>query len=593
MTFTRRPLAFFLVSLTLWLLPSSARAWIETHLLGDDVRIEVESSGAAIVEHAITMRLRGGPLRSFDLLGADRDALPLEGSHVVPAKAGDSALPIPLSIVQRPDGALRVSIEHPRGLRRGTFLFRLRYRTNLLATGALERDGAMLRLAWAGPIWPEGFGNARCTFVLPPAPTAPRSAQDDIEPLLEGEADAEAATSFLAELRRHADRDEIELVRPHVSRREQALWAIRFDPRALGEVSDARLQPPPPPPVEATALERALGWAPIAGLLLVAFSLLVAAKGQEVQRFGQAAGLRPRPLVPLASIPRALLAGPIFAAGIGLQTVLDEAIAGTLLVLFAAALTTYLTPHWKPRPRGPGRWLPLKDADAFAEKAPSKGPRLDIGAPAGRRALVLAMVAFALAATATWHFASPYYGYLVAFDAAVLLPLFGTGRLVQLPPDPVTASSRRLRRIAEKLRKKPWLRAVAWARLPQGGDRFDELRLLVMPRLPRRGLSGIEVGIAWARGAGGALAVPQVLVRVVDGSPCHEALTAHLGAVSWTRGRKPDERVALLTPELPTTSMTAALALRIAEAARDPERSRGQRQTEAPSSIPNAPAAMI
>lgn len=595
MTFTRRQLALFLVSLTLWLLPSSARAWIETRLLGDNVRIEVDTEGVAVVEHAITMRVRGGPLRSFDLVGADRDALPLEGSEVVSTRAGDSAPPIPLKITERPDGALRITIDHPRGLRRGTYLFRLRYRTNLLATGALERDGAMLRLSWAGPVWSEGFGNARTTFVLPQAPTPPRRAEGAFEPALSEEGEAEAMGSFLSDVRRLEAQDEIELVRPHISRREQAIWSIRFDPRALGQISDARLKPPPPPHLEPSALERALAWAPFAALLLVAFSLLVAAKGQEVSRLSRASGLRPRPLVPLGGALRALLAGPIFAGGIVLQVVLDALFAGTLLILLATALTTYLTPHWKPRPRGPGRWLPIKDADAFATKPAPKGVFLDLGTRSGLRVFALAMAACTLGAAAAFYVASPYYGYLVAFDVAALLPIFGTGRLTQLPPDPATAPSRKLQKIAEKLRHNAWLRAVAWARLPQGGDRFDELRLLVMPRLPRRGLTAIEVGVVFARGTGGALSVPQVLVRVVDGSPSHEALTQRLGTVSWVRGRKPDERVAILTPQLPTVAMTTALVLRVAEAARDPERvaKAPRASSEAQPSIPSAPAGML
>lgn len=573
MTLAHRQLGLLLVLLAVWLLPGSARAWIETRVLADDVRIEVGPSGTAVVEHAITMRVRGGPLRSFDLMGADRDAVPLEGSEVVSVRASNTALPIPLSIHQRPDGALRVTIDHPRGLRRGTFLFRIRYRTQLDATGALERDGALLRLSWRGPIWSDGVGNVRTTFVLPSAPTPPRNAADD-------DADFEERGAFLSELRRFADRDEIELVRPHIARREQALWAIRLDPRALPELRDARLKPPPPQPPEPTVVQRALHGAPWAVALLVAFSLLVAAKGQQVAQRAMAAFTRPRPLVPLPWMPRALLAGPLFATGIVLQTTLDDPLVGTLLVLLAAALTTYLTPHWKPQPRGPGRWLPIADRDAFAPPRGPKGIWLDWGTRSGRLVFAASLLAAAIGSAVAFALETPYLGYLVAFDAAVLLPLFGTGRLSQLPPNAFHGPAPALQRIVRRLRKKQWLRAVAWARLPQGGDCFDELRLLVLPRLPRRGLTAIEVGVAWARGSAGALAVPQVLVRVVEGSPCHEAMTQAFAELRWIRGRKPDERVAILTPTFPTVTATAVLALRVAKVARETEA--GVRRSPAP-----------
>ena len=562
MTSAHRQLELLLLVLAAWLLPASARAWIETRVLANEVRIEVDATGTATVEHAVTMLVRGGPLRHFDLVGADPDAVPLEDSNVVSLRASNP-VPIPLELQQRPDGALRVVIDQPGGISRGTFLFRIRYRTHLPSTGALERDGAMLRLSWRGPIWSDGVGNVRTTFVLPSAPTPPRQTEED---------DLEERGAFLAELRRFADRDEIELVRPHIARREQALWSIRFDPRALPELHDPRLKPPPPPPPEPTLAQRGLGAAPWAVALLVAFSLLVAAKGQQVARRATAAFTQPRPLIPLGWMARALVAGPLFATGVVLQVTLEEPLLGTLSVIAAAALTTYLTPPWKPRPRGPGRWLPLADRDAFAPAPQPKGLWLDWGTRAGRLAFAISVLVAAGGSATAFALDAPYLGYVVAFDAAVLLPIFGTGRLSQLPQDGFHAPAGRLHRIAKRLRKNTWLRAVAWARLPQGSDRFDELRLLVQPRLPRRGLTAIEVGMAWTRGSAGAMGVPQVLVRVVEGSPCHEAMNQAFADLRWQRGRKPDERVAILTPALPTVAMTADLALRVAEAARETER---------------------
>lgn len=577
--------------LALWLLPLTARAWIETRILGDDVRVEVDPSGMAVVEHAITMRVRGGPLRHFDLVGADRDAVPLDEAQVVSTRAGSPEAPIPLSVSERPDGALRVNIEHPRGLRRGTYLFRFRYRTNLLATGALERDGALLRLDWAGPIWPDGVGNVRTTFVLPPATTAPRSAADESRPELGSEADPNPRGAFLEEVRRLPDRDEIELLRPHIARREQAIWSIRIDPRALAATTDARLKPPAPPPPQKSPFERALGWMPWAAAAFVGFSLLSMAKGRHVRAACHAKGADERPLLPLTLTARSLLGGLLFASGLVLQMAVFVPLLGTLLLLLAASLTIYRTPRWKPRLRGPGRWLPITDADAFA-KTPRLQHGLDYGTPRGRLFFALSLLSFAAISALAFRFSSPYHGYLVAFDAALLFPIFGTGRLDQLPPHPTAGAAKLLRKAARSLRRHEFLKVVPWARLPEGSDTFDELRLLVVPRLPLRGFGAIEVGVAWAPGAGGALAKPRVLVRVVEGSACQEELTRALGKARWTPGRKPDERVTILTPKYPTAAKVAELALDIAKAARDLEKhSEKPRAPKAPTaSAPRRPA---
>ena len=69
------------------------------------------------------------------------------------------------------------------------------------------------------------------------------------------------------------------------------------------------------------------------------------------------------------------------------------------------------------------------------------------------------------------------------------------------------------------IRKLPKTRAIAWGRLPAGSDQFDELRLLCTPKVPLRGLAGIEVGLVAGAGLGGRIHLPEVLVRVIDGSP--------------------------------------------------------------------------
>src|SRR6266511_2527347 len=136
-----------LSGMALGLTATPASAWVETHLISDDVRVEVDRFGSATIDHGI----------------------------VISAQTEKPGPTIPLQVMPRPDGALRVNVAGGRGLSRGIFLFHVRYRKNLLTGDNIRRDGAMLRVRWTGPIWQEGHDNARCTFVLPAAPTEPRA----------------------------------------------------------------------------------------------------------------------------------------------------------------------------------------------------------------------------------------------------------------------------------------------------------------------------------------------------------------------------------------------------------------------------------
>jgi len=109
----------WLTGLCLSLIAAPAAAWVETRLLADEVRVEVDRAASAVIEHRITMRVHGGPLQSFDLASADKDVTPLESS-ASPAE-GSSPASVPLEIVPRAAGGLRVNVLGPRGLSRGTF----------------------------------------------------------------------------------------------------------------------------------------------------------------------------------------------------------------------------------------------------------------------------------------------------------------------------------------------------------------------------------------------------------------------------------------------------------------------------------------
>src|SRR6266508_21263 len=306
-----------LSGMALGLTATPASAWVETHLISDDVRVEVDRFGSATIDHGITMRIHGGPLRSFDLAAADGDVIPLDDGTVISAQTEKPGPTIPLQVMPRPDGALRVNVAGGRGLSRGIFLFHVRYRKNLLTGDNIRRDGAMLRVRWTGPIWQEGHDNARCTFVLPAAPTEPRAsgigANAD-----EGETDDLDVGVFLSEVKRSADHDEVELIRPHVARSEAVTWAVRVDPRAFDDSSDPRLRPPPPPPPpKLVPLEQRAAYAAAGGALLLGFSVLVACKARQVSRHAKGIA-RPRPLVPIPTSLRILFSGPVLALGIAL-----------------------------------------------------------------------------------------------------------------------------------------------------------------------------------------------------------------------------------------------------------------------------------
>ncbi|HEX6277806.1 MAG TPA: hypothetical protein VFZ53_32410, partial [Polyangiaceae bacterium] len=116
--------------------------------------------------------------------------------------------------------------------------------------------------------------------------------------------------------------------------------------------------------------------------------------------------------------------------------------------------------------------------------------------------------------------------------------------------------------LARGLRNREGLRAVPWARVPDDARDPDELRLLVQPRDAANGLVALEAGVEPERGIGGFVATPFVIVRAREGSEAQRLLPREL---TWTRGRRADERVAILKPKLPTVVLTIALVERLSK----------------------------
>lgn len=541
------------------LVPTEARAWIETTVVADDVRLQVERNGTALVEHQLTMRVRGSAMRVFALGGVDADAQPEGEASVTPLRDGASAhveAKIPLTVLVTPDGGLRLQVDDSKGLPRGTYQLKFRYRTDLVKSGALEKDGPMVKMRWLGARLPNGLDSAKTVVVLPAAPTEPKAGErnDDLG--------LSSTGAFLTTTRRFPDRDEIELVRPHVAKAEQVAWSVRIDPRSLGAVNDPRIKTPPTAAVQAIvrteSRERQVFLAVAAGVAIL-FTALTAIKGRQAELASRAAGLLPRPFIPLAVNARALLAGPTVAAGVGMQLLLDPPIVGTVLLLLSMLLMAHRTPPPRPLSRGPGRWLPLSDEEAFAPPPRPADAWLDVSTRGGKVALVLAGLAVSLAAFATWR-VSPYHANLLGLDALMLVALFFTGRASELTPALSRGPAPLLHRVAKRLRAAlPTARVVPWARFPQGEGAHDELRLMVLPRSPLRGLNGIEVGCAFPVGSGGPLVCPEVLVRVADETDAARKARSLAPFGRWVHGRKAGELVLSLSPRSNSWRAVSAL----------------------------------
>lgn len=556
-----------------------AHAWIDTTIASVETKVEVGPDGAAVVDNAMTLRVKGGPFRSFDIPGFDADAVPEGEATATPINVKDNSESGPAVPVLRqllPDGALRLSVSEPT-IARGTFVFRFRHRTAQIKTMGLERDGAMVRVRYQSPKWPGALDSAKCTFLLDAGAAEPRPATDRV-----GDGDgpmAVAGTSFLSTLRRKPGKDEIDLIRPHVSRGEPVTWAIRVDPKALPGVTDARVLPLPATLVKAQVQEapedRAVLFSIALGVALL-FTALMGIKCKQVANACVATHADPRPLLPFSAGLRVLLVGPLVAAGVLLQLFLDSPMMGTVVLVLAMLVMAHRAPLPRAQARGPGRWLPVSDDEAFGEAHGVAAKRaqgwLDVSTRTGK---VFALLFVAAVAGATYgvHRVSPYHAWLLALDAIPFLALFCTGLASQLPPDAVVSPAPLLARVAKELRKgDESLRVVPLARFAQGSSRPDELRLLVMPKTPVRGVTAIEVGVSYSVGEGGALPCPEILVRTVEDSVACKKLGRSVGASHWVKGKKPGERVFVLAPKLPTWRMTVALAARLAETLAEPVR---------------------
>lgn len=591
-----------LVGAVLVLSPAPAWAWIENHVQGLQTRLTIDASGQTVVEHRLELRMNGNVRqKTYRIDGVDADAEPLPDGYVVPfddALAGSTEEAIPIVVAVRkhddePTVSLDVKVEDRKGLWRGRYLFVIRYRTDLREGARVTRDGALVQLRWQGPRLADGYDNARTTFVVPASPSPPRAPDadehdpvDDRRATREGSVEGSLPATFLSEVRRGQDHDEIELLRTYAPKGEGILWTVRVDPRAVT-----------PPPMEGggAAAEPAFRtvrdematrnqWLGLAAGVLLLLFLLGWGRGREVARLADEAGARVPPLVPMPPILRGLGAGLGVVAGLALQLRFDRPVLGALAVIVGVVLLAHGVPRLSSDAarRGPGRWLTVTEREALGPPPRRAGAWLDSSTRVGKGLLLLVLAAHA---GGVWWLAqhSRLLALQAGFDAVIWLALFGTGRLVTMPPDMAVEPAGFLRKVAKRLRKgDSKLRIAPRIRIPHGEVDPDELRLGVVPKLPLRGFSGIEVGVTYALGFGPRVAMPEILVRVVSGSPCDEALAVVSTKGRISPGRKPDERVIAITPRFPTAKMTAEIVIALAARVTDPQRAERQAEPAEP-----------
>jgi len=519
----------------------------EAHVTGDEARVTVDPAGSARVEHTVAWQIVAGQYHFFDLTGVS-GALTAEPDASVTSDDGHR---FAASLVSREGGGLRVNFDDPRGVHHGRYKIRFAYREDFVKRQAFARDGALWRLTWQSPTFPDGYDGARVLFDLPPSMDPPRLADDRGEGVDLG---------LLSTFHHESDRDELELVKPHVARHESVTWAIRVAPRAFPDVRDPALRPPPPAPrtVVRPGPSPVLVF-PAALAIALLYGALARKKSLSFDASCGGLGVRARGLVPLPHDLRAGLSGAWLGAGIVVEGYGAPTWGGACVAV--AMLLAALRAPEVPRaaPRGPGRWLALRPTEAFRERRARDwfDPVTLPGACAWGAALSL------LAATG-WLLCrfDTRAPFLVALDALALLPLVTTGRRSQLPPRAQSSASW-LGRLYLRLAKEDSLRLAPWVRVPTGCTEADELRVLVVPRSAIPGLVGIEVGMCTWHAVTCYGRSPEVLVRVHESSAASARMTTLAAFPGPVPGRLPEERVYRLVPRLPTRDGTARLVRRL------------------------------
>lgn len=565
-----RRLHLFLVGLSLWAWSSTAQAWVETSIRSHSATVDLTRGGQATVTHQVVLKVRGGPFKSMQIEGVDEDAQLNPDATVVQAQAG-SQQAWPLLLHKSDDGSLTVEVDDKKGLRGGVYQFTFSYQSDFVGRDLLQQRGGSVHLSWVGPRFADGIDTPRAIFRIPKGDTPPRlpepQPQGDYEP------DRDLAGLLVSQVRRGPDKDEIELVRTHVAKGEPALWRLQASARSFDAFTPPEATASPnrdDPPGELHSLRAS--WLFVSVAIALLYAALVALKWSLSRK--QAAGRRiqVRALVPLPWALRAALAGASLAGAFLAAVASDYPTLMGVLLVASMAFAAQLPPLTHAPLRGPGRWLRLTEAQAFQVKpVASPGRLLDSGSLPGFALFCVCLVAFGGAAALLFP-SQPYHASVVALGASCLLPIFCTGRMSELPPDPVARPRKLFAALARKLGAEPGWKITPYARVPEQREQPDELRLLIEPEGMPAGFVALELGLEYQVASGAVVDLPCLVVRVRDDSPAYYALPR---SVVWSRGRDSSERVALLRPKLPTRALCAQLVKEVVatlRAAREPGR---------------------
>jgi len=567
----------------------SALAWIESQVKGHSARIEVGRDGEWVIRHELILKLRGGPMKTLEIAGIGSEIQPLPDASVRRAEEG-SAGAWPVHLASMEDGALRLGISAERGLRGGSYVFSFGYRITSPGAQAMEINGQRAILTWVGPRLSSGVDSARVTFVVPHA---------ELEPQLAQTTDGPSANVLLGEVRRGVEVDEIDLIRAHVANGEPAVWRIAAQADLFG-VRQGPLHNVSSGVQAARTVSKwspwVMPWSSWAGIALPAllWLLLVFQKDRAVLRAAQLVQARAVPLVPMPTWLRATVAAGS-VAGLAGAVFLQQlpAVLGCLLVTLL--VTMYLLPVRPARPRGPGQWQEVEHLPQLASCS-LPGAWFDVRSARGCL-LFLGLMAVALGTSYRVLPQSNYLALMTLLTVPALFPLFFSGTRRDYPKsppeqarpwyqyfkqalDPQLLSVQLWGRSALRLDQEPQLFGQESQLLDQGPqllDRapqsalsanepasatvpvWDEMRVRIVLQRPAQGLRALEV--VFEERAGAHLS-PAVLLRVREDSMALGCLPKD---ISWQRGRAADERVAILSPTVPTFAQTARLVRSLAK----------------------------
>jgi len=549
---------------------SAGMAWGDASLRADDVRVEIDSRGRANVTHTIGIHVGGKRFRAFVIDGVDDQ---LEAPSDAATAAGRDGPGWPVDATDAKGVRVEAFVEPTKearklrvrfgneGVPKGDYTLRIRYTVDMAKAGAFTRDGAMLQFTWGPPHWPEGYDSGHIVFALPPAPTEPKIALSD-------STDGTNAGAAIVALHRGPATDEVELTRPHVPHADDARWVVKLDPKALPEVS-AKIGGGDPAALAATpqATRRTLrGWSVLAGLaalLGVSLALALHRRERDAARLASTRGVALRPLVPWPPLARSIAFGTCATASVLGCATLHPFVAAAALVL-ALALGALRPPRPAQAPRRPGRWLAVPE-HALVRRAAAPSAPFDPGTKLGLFVLMLALAGIATACVLLARRNLPVSA-MVAVHALLLVPLFGTGRASQLPPDLGLDSWPRLAKIARAIAKIEGLEWRVIARIVRGSKPkeappsstrgVDETRIRIDPSADARasGLLAIEIGCGLVHGVGSAALVPEILVRMHASSDAARRIEARLSRTAasatfaFSAGRGGEERVLSIRP---------------------------------------------